>query len=329
MKAQVLYKQAPLESRPLVYEDVPIPVPKRSEIRIRVSASGMCLTDKHIIEGDLIIKKLPLILGHQVVGIVDAVGDSVTLVKVGERVGIPWLHHTCNHCYYCIHDQENLCERGEFTGYDVHGGYAEYAVALENYVVKLPKEIEDARAAPLLCAGIVGYRSYKAVKIEPGGRLGLFGFGAAAHIMLQVAHHFGCKVYVFTRSQGHQELARKMGAVFVGKASDKPPETLDGAIIFAPSGELVPHALRTIRPGGIVVFNAIHATPLPEMDYSLIYKERTLTTVANATRKDAEEFMQLAPNIKTEVTTYPLSKANEALLDLKNSKINGSAVFIP
>lgn len=328
MKAQVLYKQGSIESRPLVLEEVPIPIPKPSEVRIKISACGVCLTDKHIVEGDIPAKKLPIVPGHQIVGRVDQVGSHVTHFQIGDKVGIPWLHHTCGICNYCTHDLENLCEQGEFTGYDVNGGYAEYAVALEEYVVKIPEELEDARATPLLCAGIVGYRSYKLGAVEAGSRLGLFGFGAAAHIILQVAKHFHCKVYVFTRSSNHQELARKIGAVFVGTANDQPPELLDSAIIFAPSGELVPKALRYVRPGGTVIFNAIHASKIPEMDYSLIYKERTLKTVANATRKDAEEFMQLSPNIHTEVTLYPLTKANEALLDLKNSRINGSGVLI-
>lgn len=329
MKAQVLYKQAPIETNPLVYEDVPLPSPENFDIRVRVSACGMCLTDKHIIEGDIGLKKLPIIPGHQIVGTVDALGAGVSLWKIGDRVGIPWLHGTCGHCYYCNHELENLCEKGTFTGCDSNGGYAEYAIAGEKYVVKIPDGVEDVNAAPLLCAGIVGYRSYKATNVIPGGRLGLFGFGGAAHLMLQVAHHFHCKVYVFTRSQNHQELAKKMGAVFVGSAKDRPKDLLDGAIIFAPSGELVPHALRYVRPGGTVVFNAIHASPIPEMDYSLIYKERTLKSVSNATRGDAEEFMALAQYVKAEGKIYPLERANDALLDLKHSRINGSGVFIP
>jgi len=330
MKAQVLYKTAQVEEKPLQFIDVPLPKIEKSEILIKVLACGMCLTDRHIIEGDLSLKHSPIIPGHQIVGKVEKIGESVTNFKIGEMVGVPWLFSTCSQCYYCTHGNENLCEHSEFTGRDVNGGYAQYTKAKEDFAIKLTKEINPIQFAPLLCAGIVGYRSYKLSMIKPGEHLGLFGFGSAAHIVIQIANYQGCDISVFTRGKPHQEHAKKLGAIFAGPVDKAPPKPLDSAIIFAPAGELVPFALNYLKRGGTLAFNAIHASPIPQLDYSQIYYEKKLLSVANATREDAVEFLQIAveANVHAQVTTYPIEEANQAHIDAKNGKVTGSIVFV-
>jgi alcohol dehydrogenase, propanol-preferring len=297
---------------------------------LRVRCCGVCHTDLHVVEGDLAPKKLPITPGHQVVAIVEEIGGEVTHYKIGDRVGVPWLHSTCGVCEYCRRGEENLCDSARFTGWHIDGGYADYLLAEEDFVVPIPAPFSDIDAAPLLCAGIVGYRSIKLSDLHPGERLGIFGFGASGHITLQVARYWNCQVDVFTRSKEHQALAKSLGAEWVGRAEDDPAQQLDRAIIFAPSGALVPIALKHLRKGGTLAINAIHTSPIPQMEYQLIYGERTVRTVANATRRDAQEFMSIAAQIpiKTEVQTFPLEAANEVLRMLKHSQIKGAAVLV-
>jgi propanol-preferring alcohol dehydrogenase len=297
---------------------------------LRVRACGVCHTDLHIVEGDLPPHQLPITPGHQVVALVEEAGSGVTRFKVGDRVGVPWLHFTCGECEFCRRGEENLCDRAQFTGWDVDGGYAEYMLAHADYVVPIPEGFTDVQAAPLLCAGIIGYRSLRKAGVQPGESVGLYGFGASAHIVIQVARHWGCRVSVFTRSAEHRALAASLGAEWVGGAEEKPPRPLDRAVIFAPVGALVPAALSHLRKGGTLSINAIHMSPIPEMDYTRLYGERTVTSVAHVTRRDALEFMQLAGKIPitTEVQTFPLEDANRALLMLKRSEIKGAAVLV-
>lgn len=317
------------ETAPLELRDAPRPDPKNNEIRVRVLCCGVCHTDLHTVEGDLPAHKRPVIPGHQIVGIVDAVGGGVSVHKEGDRVGIPWLHSTDGTCDFCLEDRENLCERAQFTGYDVDGGYAEYAVALADYALPIPQGFADVEAAPLLCAGIIGYRAFQMSGALIGDRIGLYGFGGSAHLVLQFARHLGCEVYVFTRGEEHRALALELGAAWVGRAEDNPPARLDAAIIFAPSGSLVPHALRVLRKGGTVALAGITMTEIPALDYSLLYHERAIRSVANATRKDARDFLQLASDakVRSEVRVYPLEQANDALNDMKHSRVRGAAVL--
>jgi propanol-preferring alcohol dehydrogenase len=296
---------------------------------VQVSCCGLCHTDLHTVEGDLPLPKVPLIPGHQIVGIVDAVGESVRNRREGDRVGIPWLYSTDQTCDYCRQGLENLCERARFTGYHVHGGYADHAVIHEDYSYSIPDIFSDENAAPLLCAGIIGYRSYRLSGIRPGERLGLYGFGASAHLVLQLAHHQGCEVYIFTRAQSHRELAVKLGAAWVGAAEDTAPQQLDAAIIFAPAGALVPHALRALRKGGTLALAGITMSAIPQMDYSLLYQERVIRSVANSTRQDCREFLELAAEVplRTEIQIFPLEQANQALQALKKSEIRGAGVL--
>jgi propanol-preferring alcohol dehydrogenase len=261
--------------------------------------------------------------------VVDSLGDGVTNLHEGDRVGVPWLFSADNVCDYCQRGKENLCPQARFTGFHVDGGYADYMLANADYVLPLPNEIENEQAAPLLCAGIIGYRSLKLADLGPGERIGLVGFGASAHLAIQVARHWGCEVYVFTRSKEHRRHARELGAAWVGGAEDEAPEPLDRAVIFAPAGSLVPKILQKLRPAGTLAINAIHMSPIPEIDYQLIYGERTLRSVANATYQDGVEFIQLAVEIpiRSTVNIYPLEEANQALVDLKHSRINGEAVL--
>jgi propanol-preferring alcohol dehydrogenase len=290
----------------------------------------VCHTDLHIVEGDLPPKKLPITPGHQVIATVEQVGAAVTRWKVGDRVGAPWLHLTCGECAFCRRGEENLCDRAQFTGWDVDGGYADYMIAHEDFVVPILEAFSDAQAAPLLCAGIIGYRSVRKAGVQPGESVGLYGFGASAHIVIQVLRHWGCRVSVFTRSPEHRALAASLGAEWAGGAEQTPPRLLDRAVIFAPVGALVPVALSHLRKGGALSINAIHMSPIPEMDYNLLYGERTVSSVAHVTRRDAAEFMQLAAQIPvtTEVQTFPLEDANRALLMLKRSEVNGAAVLV-
>jgi propanol-preferring alcohol dehydrogenase len=329
VKALVLREPRPVEENPLTYVDLPKPVPAPGQVRLRVRVCGVCHTDLHLVEGEIALPKLPVVPGHQIIGQVDAVGDGVTRFHVGDRVGVPWLYSTCGQCEYCRRGLENLCDNARFTGQHVDGGFAEYMVVPAGFAYSIPIGFPDDEAAPLLCAGIIGYRSLRLSEIQPGGRLGLYGFGASAHVTIQVARHWDCEVYVFTRSAEHQRHALDLGAAWVGQAQDTPPAELDSAITFAPAGWLVPEALRVLRKGGTLAINAIHMSPIPEMPYDLIYGERTVRSVTNSTRQDAEELLRLAASIPihTDVELYPLQQANAVLQRLKESEIKGAAVL--
>lgn len=329
MRVMQLNRQKPCEEFPLHLVDIPAPMPGPGQIRVRVNVCGVCHTDLHIVEGDISPPTLPIIPGHQVVGLIDALGKGVTHLNLGMRVGIPWFHLACGECQYCLSGMENLCPDARFTGFHLNGGFAEYMLADARYVLLMPDEISDQQSAPLLCAEIIGYRSLIKADLSPGERLGLFGFGASAHLAIQIATYWHCEVYVFTRSQRHKDHARQLGAVWVGGVEETPPENLDRAIIFAPAGEIVPMALKKIRPGGTLAINAIHMSPIPEMAYTLIYGERTLRSVANATYQDGVEFLKLAADIPilATVQTYTLEQANQALLDIKGSQLNGEALL--
>ena len=315
---------------PLRLGELPIPKPNRGQLLIRVRACGICRTDLHIVDGELTHPKLPLVLGHQIVGTVAEIGNqSESRFNIGDRVGVPWLGHTCQHCRYCLSGKENLCDTVQFTGYDLNGGYAEYAVADDRFCFPIPEAYPDLQAAPLLCAGLIGYRSYKMT--GDAQKIGFYGFGAAAHILIQVACYQGKEVYAFTRAGDDrgQEFARSLGAVWTGSSQESPPEPLDAAIIFAPVGSLIPTALRAVAKGGTVVCAGIHMSQIPAFPYSILWSERVLRSVANLTRQDGVEFLSLAPQIpiKTEVEVFPLDKANEALAALREGRINGSAVL--
>lgn len=330
MRAMILEKQAPAEESPLLFSEVPTPDPGPGEIRVRVHACGICRTDLHMAEGDLELRKSPIIPGHQIVGVIDARGSNVTHLREGDRVGVAWIYSTCGRCPFCREGLENLCDHGRFTGWDADGGYADAVVVPESFAYPLPKGFGDLEVAPLLCAGIVGYRSFRLSGARRGDRVGLYGFGASAHIVLQVARHLGCEVFVFTRAERHQLLAREMGAAWVGRAEETPPEKLDAAVIFAPVGSLVPEALRVLRKGGTVSLADITMTPIPPIDYDkLLYHERIIRSVANATRQDAREFLELAADIpvRTEIEIFPLDMANQALQAVKSSRICGAGVL--
>ena len=329
MRAMALSKQQPVDHAPLRIEDIAVPVAQAGHVRVKVRCCAVCHTDLHISEGDIPLSKLPLVPGHQIVGIVDQVGPDVKNLKEGDRVGIPWLHSTDQTCDYCRRGLENLCEKAQFTGYHVDGGYAEYTIVHEDYVYTIPRNFSDENAAPLLCAGVIGYRSYRLSGIQPEQRLGLYGFGASAHLVLQLAQHQGCEVYVFTRAQAHRDLASKLGAAWVGAAENNPPQPLDASIIFAPAGALVPQALRVLHKGGTLALAGITMSPIPQMDYSLLYHERTIRSVANSTRQDCREFLELAGEVplQTEIQIFDLEQANQALQALKTSRVHGAAVL--
>ncbi|MGA8766132.1 MAG: zinc-dependent alcohol dehydrogenase family protein, partial [Candidatus Acidiferrales bacterium] len=312
--------------------------PGKGEVLVRVKMCGVCRTDLHVVEGELPQKKSPVIPGHQIVGVVEALGESARRLrsgesarrfKLGDRVGIPWLHSTDQTCEFCRAGAENLCDHPAFTGYSVDGGYAELTVAPEDFVYAIPKSFADEHAAPLLCAGIIGFRSLRLSGIKRGGRLAFYGFGAAAHVAIQVARHWGVEVYAATRGAKHQQLALELGAAWAGEASAEPPEKLDAAIIFAPAGELVPPALAALKKGGVLVLGGIHMSPIPSFDYNLLYQERVIRSVANNTRQDGEDFLRVAAEIpiRSQVTLFPLREANRALNDLKSDRINGAAVL--
>jgi propanol-preferring alcohol dehydrogenase len=330
MRAMLLEKPRPVEENPLRLAELPLPEPAAGEIRIRVSACGVCHTDLHIVEGDLPLPKLPLVPGHQIVGTVDALGEGVTEFREGDRVGVPWLYSTCGECPYCRKGLENLCERGRFTGFHADGGYAEAMVAPAAFAYELPANFSDLDAAPLLCAGVIGYRALKLSNVQPGERLGLYGFGASAHIVIQMAQHMDCRVYVFTRAELHRQLARQLGAEWAGAAGEPIPVELDAAIIFAPAGKLVPDALRALRKGGTLALAGITMSAIPEMEYRLLYQERILRSVANSTREDARSLLRLAAEIpvRTEIETFQLPEANHALQNLKSSRIHGAGVLV-
>jgi alcohol dehydrogenase, propanol-preferring len=329
LKACVLDAPAPIEANPLHLRDVSRPEPRADQILVRVHACGVCRTDLHVVEGELEARKTPVIPGHQVVGVVEAVGSKVTRVRLGARVGIAWLQQTDGSCEYCRAGKENLCDSPAFTGYTVDGGYAEYLVAPEQFVYGLPDRFTDVQAAPLLCAGIIGFRSLRLSGIQPGGRLGFYGFGAAAHVAIQVARHWNVEVYVATRDERHRHLALDLGSRWVGGTLDRPPVELDAGIIFAPAGEIVPAALSSLRKGGTLALAGIHMSPIPLLDYRLLYQERVVRSVANNTRQDGEDFLRLAAEIpvRTSVETFPLEAANRALNALKHDAIRGAAVL--
>ncbi|HZA66906.1 MAG TPA: zinc-dependent alcohol dehydrogenase family protein [Geminicoccaceae bacterium] len=327
MKAMVL--DQPRE--PLRLVELPVPELGAGQVLVKVSACAVCRTDLHVVDGDLAEPKLPIVPGHEIVGAVVGVGPGVEQFRAGERVGIPWLGYTCGACRYCAAGQENLCDRARFTGYQIDGGYAEYTLADARYCFKVRGDYGDAEAAPLLCAGLIGYRSLRMA--GDAERLGIYGFGAAAHIVAQVARHQGRRVYAFTR-QGDalaQDFARDVGAIWAGSSEEPPPEELDAAIIFAPVGPLVPAALRAVRKGGVVVAGGIHMSDIPSFPYRILWGERVVRSVANLTRRDAEEFLALAPEvpIRTEIELFPLAEANEALERLRSGRLRGAAVLVP
>ena len=325
MRAMVLNQAGtPLEAR-----DIAVPSPEAGQVRLTVSACAVCRTDLHVVDGELSDPKLPLILGHEIVGHVDAVGDGVEHIARGDRVGVPWLGWTCGTCAYCRSGRENLCARAKFTGYTIDGGYAEQTMADTRYCFPIPDAFGDLEAAPLLCAGLIGYRSLRAA--GDARRLGLYGFGAAAHIIAQVAAHEGREVFAFTKAgdRAGQHFARSLGAVWAGGSDEQPPESLDAAILFAPVGALVPAALRVVMRGGIVVCAGIHMSDIPSFPYRILWEERTVTSVANLTRRDGEEFFPVAARVpvRTQVQPYPLERANEALDALREGRVIGAAVL--
>ena len=329
MKACLLQAPAPVESSPLRFTDVAVPRPGAGEILVRVHACGVCRTDLHVVEGELPPRKSPIIPGHQIVGTVEELGAGAHRFSKGARVGIAWLHRTDGTCEYCRAGAENLCDHPAFTGYTVDGGYAEYVVAPQDFVYPIPEGFSDDQAAPLLCAGIIGFRSLRLSGIGKDGRLGLYGFGAAAHVAIQVARHWGAEVYASTRDARHQQLALDLGAKWAGGTLAEPPVKLDAAIIFAPAGEIVPAALKALKKGGTLALGGIHMSPIPSLDYNLLYGERVIRSVANNTRQDGEDFLRIAAEIpiRTQVQRFPLREANQALNHLKNDAIKGAAVL--
>jgi alcohol dehydrogenase, propanol-preferring len=327
MRAMVLEEPR----RPLIMRERPPPEPAAGEILVEIAACGVCRTDLHVVDGELPNPKLPVVPGHEIVGRIAAMGEGVTGLAIGQRIGVPWLGHTCGVCPYCRAARENLCDRPLFTGYTRDGGYATHTVADARYAFPLPERMDDAGVARLLCAGLIGWRSYRMA--GEGHALGLYGFGAAAHILAQVAAWQGRRVHAFTRAgdKAAQTFARSLGAVWAGGSDEMPPEPLDAAIIFAPVGALVPLALKAVKKGGRVVCGGIHMSDIPSFPYRLLWEERHLVSVANLTREDAREFLNLAPQagVRTEVTRYPLDQANEALADLREGRLQGAAVLIP
>ncbi|MGH9513974.1 MAG: zinc-dependent alcohol dehydrogenase family protein [Terriglobales bacterium] len=330
MRAAILNSPKDILQRPLQIADVPQPVPAPGQVLLKVRACGVCRTDLHIVEGELPQRRKQLIPGHQIVG--EVVAGATAELPAGIRVGVSWIGGIDGTCWYCKHELENLCDSPTFTGYTTDGGYAEYAVTRGDFVFPLPKALDDLHAAPLLCAGIIGFRSLRVAGVRPGERVGLFGFGASAHLAIAVLQSWKCEVYVSTRGDSHRKLAESLGAVWVGEATERPPAQLDRAVTFAPSGEVVIAALSSLRKGGVVAINAIHLDRIPEFDYdSLLWGERQMRSVANMTRGDARDFLNLAAEIKLQpkVEAYPLEKANEALAALKSDRVDGALAIIP
>ncbi len=327
MKAMVLHRIG----EPLVLEEVPVPQPSDDEILVRIRTCGVCRTDLHVVDGDLPNPKLPLIPGHEIIGIVEKVGKNVRDFKVGDRVGVPWLAYTCGECKYCRRGKENLCENALFTGYTKDGGYAQYVVAHHRYAFHIPENYDDLRAAPLMCAGLIGYRSYRFVKDE-AETIGIYGFGAAAHIITQIAVAQGKKIYAFTKpgDEKKQKFALSLGAEWAGGSDEKPPVKLDAAIIYAPVGPLMVKALQDVDKGGRVVSAGIHMSDIPSFSYRILWEERSMHSVANLTRQDGVEFFETIRNIKveTKVNPYPLGEANRALDDLRHGRFEGAAVLV-
>jgi propanol-preferring alcohol dehydrogenase len=317
--------------QPLQLTELAIPSPAPNQVLLRVTACGICRTDLHVIDADLPNPVLPLVPGHQIVGEIAALGAGVSGLSLGQRIGVPWLGGSCGHCWFCEHDRENLCDEARYTGYQVNGGFAEYTVADARYCFPIPQGYSDLQAAPLLCAGLIGYRSYRLV--EDCESIALYGFGAAAHLLIQVARHRGQRIVAFTRpgDREAQQFALALGADWAGDSGEEPPGRIDGAIIFAPAGELVPEALRRVRKGGRVVCAGIHMTPIPSFTYDILWGEREVVSVANLTRRDGEEFLPLAAQIPIETTVhrYRLEQANEALEDLRQGRFTGAAVLVP
>lgn len=335
MRAWILKQAAPVDQRPLRLSDIERPSCGDDELLIRVNACGICRTDIHIVEGELQSRKSPVVPGHQIVGYVEEMGTSVTEFQAGQRVGVAWLHHTCGHCRFCLSARENLCERADFTGWTVDGGYAQYAIADRRFAYLLPENFGDLQSAPLLCAGIIGYRCLRLTGLTQegwkGARLGIYGFGAAGHVAIQIARARGADVYVCTRDrERHQSLALELGAKWVGDATEEPPIKLDASIIFAPAGELVPIALKALDKGGSLVLGGIHMSAVPSFEYSLIYGERIVRSVANNTREDGLNFLTEAANIpvQTHVQTFTFDEANDALVALKHDAIRGAGVLV-
>lgn len=330
MKAAILSSPQPISQRPLQISDVANPRIRSGHVLLRVRACGVCRTDLHIVEGDLAPKQLRIIPGHQIVG--EVVDGATSELPLGTRVGVSWLGGTDGSCSYCLRGLENLCDSPTFTGYSVAGGYAEYAFARSDFVFPLPASLDDLHAAPLLCAGIIGFRSLRVAGVEQGERVGLFGFGASAHLAIAVLQAWKCEVYVSSRGKSHREFAASLGATWVGDETEKPPVELDRAITFAPSGDVVVAALSSLRKGGVVAINAIHLDRIPEFDYDrLLWGERQMRSVANMTRADARDFLALAAQIglRAKVTVFSLDQANEALLAVKNDAVDGAAVIVP
>lgn len=331
MQAAVLEAIAPIATSPLRVRQWPQPAPRAGEVRLRVRCCAVCRTDLHVIEGELPPPALPLIPGHQIVGVVDVVGPDCRRLRVGQRVGVAWLRHTCGTCAQCRAARENLCEAARFTGYHADGGYAEYAVVPEEYAYEIPPAFDDVSAAPLLCAGIIGYRALRRADVPPGGSLLLIGFGSSAHVVCQIARHRGCRVYVATRGEHHRDLARRMGADWVGEHPAETPTPVDSAIVFAPAGELVPAALAAVRKGGTVALAGIYMTPIPTLDYEQhLFYERNLHSVTANTRADGRALLAeaAAAGVRPHTTAYSLSQANRALQDLKNDRLNGTGVLV-
>ncbi|MEW6337834.1 MAG: zinc-dependent alcohol dehydrogenase family protein [Acidobacteriota bacterium] len=331
MRAMVLSRPAPIEFEPLAGLELPIPSPGQGELSIAVEACGVCRTDLHTVEGELPLRSLPLVPGHQIVGRVTDIGPGVEPGLVGARVGVAWLAGACGECRYCRSGRENLCPRATFTGLHRDGGYAERALALADFVYPLPAELPAVQAAPLLCAGVIGLRALRLAGAPEGGVLGMFGFGASAHVAIQIARHAGCEVAVFSRAERHRRHALALGASWAGSPEERPPCTLDRAVIFSPAGEQVPHALDLVAPGGVVVCAGVTMSDVPSMPYSLVYSERRLTSVANATRQDARDLLELAAAIpiRTTAEALPLGDANTALGRIKHSQADGALVLVP
>jgi propanol-preferring alcohol dehydrogenase len=326
MRAMLLEKAG----QPLRETELPMPKPGPGQVLIRIGACAVCRTDLHVVDGELTQPKLPLVPGHEIVGIVEKKGEGAERFEIGDRVGIPWLGWTCGECSYCLWGQENLCDKARFTGYTIDGGYADYTIADQRFCFPIPDVYGDAEAAPLLCAGLIGYRSL--VKAGDGKRLGIYGFGAAAHIVAQVARYQNREIYAFTRpgDKEAEKFAVELGAVWAGGSNELPPVKLNAAIIFAPVGALIPQALRAVGKGGKVVCGGIHMSDIPSFPYEILWEERSLCSIANLTRRDGEEFLALAPKVpvRTEVETFPLDGANEALARLRSGKIQGAAVLV-
>lgn len=331
MRGMVLFENADIHSSPLRMTELPDPQPGPGEVRLRVRCCGICRTDLHVIEGDLPRAKRPIVPGHQIVGVVDALGTGASRFRIGQRVGVAWLRHTCGGCDWCRADRENLCDGALFTGYHADGGYAELAVVDEAFAYELPDSLDDAHAAPLLCSGIIGYRALERSELPPGGRLGLVGFGSSAHVVLQIARHRGCEVYVATRGEEHRQLARELGATWVGESSADMPVKLDSAILFAPAGHLVPPLLEALKKGGTLAIAGIYLSAIPALDYEKhLFHERNIRSVTANTRSDGRRLLAeaVAAGVHPHVVCYPLSSANRALQDLKDDRISGTGILL-